>query len=93
MLTYIATGLLIGSGAAGMAAIAGLARSYPDRRTAAGMAVACLIAACAAGLVQHFDTAPAPTPATVHPLPDPDDCVQLGWLNDAWRCIPVEEAG
>lgn len=33
------------------------------------------------------------TPAPCRPLPDPDDCVQLGWLDGAWRCIPTEQAG
>ena len=36
---------------------------------------------------------PADNSTTVRPLPDPDDCVQLGWLDGAWRCITEEEAG
>lgn len=36
---------------------------------------------------------PTDSSATIRPLPDPDDCVQLGWLDGAWRCITEEEAG
>lgn len=25
--------------------------------------------------------------------PDPGKCVQLAWLDESWKCVPVEEAG
>jgi hypothetical protein len=64
-------------------------------------AVAAVIAATALTAVWYlpnpdwYSPAPQPTPthAPCRPLPDPDDCVQLGWLDGAWRCITAEQAG
>lgn len=93
-MTALANFLIAAAGAAGaIAAAALLGRRLPTRRTAVFIAAFAVAAAAGAGVVQHYDTARADQPATVRPLPDPDDCVQLGWLDGAWRCIPVEEAG
>lgn len=93
-MTALANFLLAASGAAGaIAAGALLDRKLPTRRTALFVAAFAVAAAGGAGVIQHYNTARADQPATVRPLPDPDDCVQLGWLDGAWRCITEEEAG
>jgi len=93
-MTALANFLIAASGAAGaIAAGALMGRQLPTRRTALFVAAFAVAAAAAAGVVQHYDTARAEQPTTVRPLPDPDDCVQLGWLDGEWRCIPVEQAG
>lgn len=93
-MTTLANFLLAAAGAAGaIAAVALLGRQLPTRRTALFVAAFAVVAASAAGVVQHFDAKHTEQPATVRPLPDPDDCVQLGWLDGAWRCITVEQAG
>ena len=93
-MTALANFLIAAAGAAGaIAAAALLGRQLPTRRTALFIAAFAVAAASAAGVVQHYDPARANQPASVRPLPDPDDCVQLGWLDGAWRCIPTEQAG
>lgn len=80
------------AGAALGIAGAGFARDYPPKRVAVWLAVVALASSAAAGIASHVEQTPTPTP-TVRPLPDPDDCVQLGWLDGAWRCITTEQAG
>lgn len=93
-MTTLANFLLAAAGAAGaITAATLLGRQLPNRRTALFVAAFAVVAASAAGVIQHYDAKHAEESATVRPLPDPDDCVQLGWLDGAWRCITAEEAG
>lgn len=58
-------------------------------RTLAWASAVAITATALLLILQH--TTPAPRPCT--PLPDPAVCVQLAWLDGAWRCITTEQAG